>query len=82
MKIDGITYYNADADPVLCRVADKLERTCPHMKTYYTCQNCPYYGECDKLWNFMSGRSAMCQLNIERMKHYRQLFLQRIGVVI
>ena len=81
VKFDGIHYYGADADPTLTKMADNL-LACPFLKEYHTCQRCPKQTECEKLWNYVSGRSKMRQLKSEEADRYRRLFRERIGVMI
>jgi len=82
VKIGGIHYYGADADPTLCEMADNLTRDCPLLKEHHTCQRCPKQAECEKIWEHVSGKSKMRRLKDNEVARYRRIFREKIGVAI
>ncbi len=79
--IDGIYHYGADADPALIKIADKLDE-CPKFEDCYTCQRCPDFSRCERLFHGLCNISYKHKLRPEEVRKYRELFRQRIGVAI
>jgi len=80
-KLDGIYYYGPDIDRAFIEISDNLER-CPKLEKYHMCQNCPDFTECEFLHIRLVNLSLRHKLRPDEITKFRQLFHQRIGVMI
>ncbi len=80
-RLEGMHFYGAEDDEEFIKIANSLEN-CTHLETYSTCQRCPYFGTCNRLFEGMSGRGASRRLKTEDIDYYRGRYERLVGITI